>query len=206
MGKKDKKQAVPGTASSSANGKPIASTSAAAAAVVAKPAKVASTANKTSEIDDIFAGKKSLPAKAADNEGTASISTATGSKSNQKKKRKLQDVADESTTSATNGSKADSNAVANNDIKGKGKSKVQDTVAEAKAPAVNVVDASSIPGVVSSKKRKSDKTSEGTIGSKTTATPSIAAAAKEDDELFRDSRGTSTSKFFTIGFGCWTVY
>lgn len=192
MGKKDKKQTVAGSTLSSTNDRPVASTSAAPAAVVAKTAKVASTANKTSEIDDIFAGKKILPVKIADTEASTSTSNTAESKSSKKKKRKLQNVANESISSATNGSKTDSNAVTDKDLKGKGKSTVQNTVTEAKAPAVTVVDASSIPGL--SKKRKTDKISEGGSSSKGTATPATSAAAKEEDDLFRDSRGTSTSE------------
>lgn len=209
MGKKDKvRKASTSGASSKTDVNPAAPVSAAAVVKAAKTGSVASTAKQsatTSEMDDIFAGKKSLPVKSI-GEASTSTSNTTESKSSKKKKRKLQDV-EGSVTSATNSSiapKIDSTAVAGNDAKGKGKAIAEHTTTGANASAVTVVEASSIPGLVTSdpskKRRKSDKTDEATAKSKSTAAPAVAAAAKEDDELFRDSRGTSSSESWHLTF------
>jgi len=211
MGNKDKvKKASTSGPSSSTNVKAAAPVSAAAVTKAPKMGSVASTTAKqnatTSEIDDIFAGKKSLPAKSVP-EASTSTSNTPESKSSKKKKRKLQDV-EESVTSATNTSdvsKIDSTAVAGNDTKGKGKSITQDGTTASNASAVTVVEASSIPGLVTSdpskKRRKSDKSEDTSAKSKSTAVATATtASAKEDDELFRDSRGTSNSESFYLTF------
>lgn len=211
MGKKNKAKST--GSSTATNGQPVASTSSStpSAAATVKTSNVANNAGKAnttaiaSEIDDIFAGKKATSSIKPLDDASLSNATPSSSSSKKKKKRKLTDVENEdpanlaatSSSTSTIATKASSKDAVE-DVKGKGKAVKE--VSNTK-PTVTVVDASSMPGIASNsdaskKRRKADKTSEVGSNNPTASTATVnkatSAAAKEDDELFRDSRGISS--------------
>jgi hypothetical protein len=178
---------------------PAAPAGIATSATTAKPKAGKNNTATASEIDDIFASKgstsKAVNATSSKDAGAGTeladgvAITGKAAKKSKQKKRKAGELDDSNTAS----NEAETNT-ATKDVKGKGKASILESgngESSNKTP-VTVVDASTIRGLAAVSELKSKKARTDKVKDKIGALPVDSAKDKEEDELFRDSRGTSS--------------